>query len=266
MTRLIPAVVLNGRRPGHGRPAVCYRESMLRGALVGFVALLPATLAAAADISTVSRGAEVRLEDHLAPGKLVLVDFYADWCGPCRMLAPRLERLAAAHPDDLALRKVDIVRWDSPVARQHRIRAVPHLRLYDGAGQVLADGDAGRVLAVLEDRLGASAGGTVVGASGRSSWLPLAALLLVAGFAGYVLLRRPGAVPPPPKATATAVGPGAGRGVAATWFVMVQGSLEGPFTREQLADLVRRRVIGPGAPIRRRGESGWRELREVLEP
>ena len=52
----------------------------------------------------------------------------------------------------------------------------------------------------------------------------------------------------------------------AVWFAMIQGSLEGPFSPEQLADLVQRRVISRQARVRRRGETAWRELAEVLEP
>lgn len=239
---------------------------MARGVVLG-LALAAAVTAGAADVATVSRGEEVRLDDHLAPGKLVLVDFYADWCGPCRVLTPRLERLAAEHPDELALRKVDIVSWDSPVARQHRIRAVPHLRLYDGDGRLLADGDAGRVLALLEQRLGSPTGGAAIVDGGGSKVVPVAALLLVVAVASFVLLRRVAPSPASSSAAAIVAPAGSERAAAgAVWFAMVQGSLEGPFSPEQLADLVRRRVIGREARVRRRGETGWRELREVLEP
>lgn len=253
--------------PHHGESPVCYREAMLRASVIGLVVVALATLAAAADVATVSRGAEVRLEDHLVPGKLVLVDFYADWCGPCRVLTPRLERLAAEHPEELALRKVDIVEWSSPVARQHRIRAVPHLRLYDGDGIMLADGDTGRVLALLEQRLGSPAKGSAAVGGGRSKLIPVAALLAVVAVAAFVLLRR--GVPTPAVSSPIAIVAPSGSerpAAGAVWFAMIQGSLEGPFSPEQLADLVQRRVIGRQARVRRRGEAAWRELAEVLEP
>jgi len=41
--------------------------------------------------------------------------------------------------DDLHLRRIDIVSWDSPVAKQHRIARLPYLRMYEG-GKIVADG------------------------------------------------------------------------------------------------------------------------------
>lgn len=97
---------------------------------------------AAGDVEVISRGEEVNLTDHLAPGKYTVFDFYAVWCPPCRVLSPALERLAAAHPDVLAVRKVDIVDWTLPVAAQHGIESLPYLVLYDPDGELVGEGDA----------------------------------------------------------------------------------------------------------------------------
>ena len=56
-----------------------------------------------------------RLIDSEIP---VLVDFYADWCAPCKILEPHIDRLAELHPDRLAVRKIDVIDWSSPVIRQ----------------------------------------------------------------------------------------------------------------------------------------------------
>jgi len=94
-----------------------------------------------ADVQVIAHGEKVDLAAHLASGKTTVFDFYAPWCPPCRVLGPALERLAAAQPDRLAIRKVDIVDWTTPVVTQHAIEALPHLILYDATGRVVADGD-----------------------------------------------------------------------------------------------------------------------------
>jgi thioredoxin 1 len=58
----------------------------------------------------------------------VLVDFYADWCGPCQRLAPVLEELAAENPQARIV-KVNIDH--SPgVAAEYRVDAIPSLKLF----------------------------------------------------------------------------------------------------------------------------------------
>ncbi|MGH7561239.1 MAG: thioredoxin [Gemmatimonadales bacterium] len=54
----------------------------------------------------------------------VLVDFHADWCGPCRMLAPVIDELASAHAGRLLVLKVDTDR-ESELARRFDIRGIP---------------------------------------------------------------------------------------------------------------------------------------------
>ncbi len=71
------------------------------------------------------------LEEVVATYEVVLVDWYADWCGPCRMLEPTIEALAAES--DAAIAKVDVDRHPD-IARQLGARGVPTIVLY-------ADGD-----------------------------------------------------------------------------------------------------------------------------
>lgn len=98
-------------------------------------------LAGGEDIRIISRGEPINLRDHLVPGKYTLFDYYADWCPPCQELAPRLEELARRHPN-LAVRKIDIVDWDHPVAEQQGVRDLPYLRLYDPGGRLIQEGEA----------------------------------------------------------------------------------------------------------------------------
>jgi thioredoxin 1 len=73
------------------------------------------------------------LEDLVAEQDVVLVDFYADWCGPCKMLEPTVEALAAET--DAAVAKVDIDR-NQQLASQYQVRGVPTLLLFSGGDVV----------------------------------------------------------------------------------------------------------------------------------
>ena len=68
------------------------------------------------DIKVITGGAKIKLKDHLARGKLTIFDFYAEWCGPCKVFSPKLERLLLEQPN-LALRKVDVVDWKSALCQ-----------------------------------------------------------------------------------------------------------------------------------------------------
>ncbi len=65
----------------------------------------------------------------------VLVDFWAEWCGPCKMVAPVLDEIAAEHGDKLRIVKVNIDE-NPEVARAYRIMSIPTLSVFSG-GQVV---------------------------------------------------------------------------------------------------------------------------------
>ncbi len=69
------------------------------------------------------------------PGQLVVVDFYADWCGPCRQLTPRLEAVAREFGGKVALAKVDVDQAGA-LAEKHGVRSIPDVRLFRGGKQV----------------------------------------------------------------------------------------------------------------------------------
>ena len=65
----------------------------------------------------------------------VVVDFYAPWCGPCKMIAPLLEQLAGEFSGSLKFAKLNVD--DAPeLAGRYGVRGVPTLMLF-GAGQVI---------------------------------------------------------------------------------------------------------------------------------
>ncbi|HEX8426836.1 thioredoxin [Hymenobacter sp.] len=64
-----------------------------------------------------------------SPGMPVLVDFYADWCGPCKTMAPILEQVAAQHQGKLKIIKVDVDR-NPATAQQFRVQGIPTLILF----------------------------------------------------------------------------------------------------------------------------------------
>jgi thioredoxin 1 len=92
---------------------------------------------------TITRGGRVDLSKHLVRGKVTIVDFYADWCGPCRLIAPHLEKIAREDPD-VVLRKIDIINWASEVAKQYNINSIPRIEIYDRAGKLVGTVRSGR--------------------------------------------------------------------------------------------------------------------------
>lgn len=64
---------------------------------------------------------------------IILVDFYADWCGPCKMLAPILETLASKHPKVKVL-KVNVDE-EQELAMKYSIMAIPTLMVYKNGKQ-----------------------------------------------------------------------------------------------------------------------------------
>ena len=64
--------------------------------------------------------------NELIQNEKVLVDFFATWCGPCKMLGPELEKLANNVSEDVVIIKVDVDQYPE-LAAQYRIQSVPTL-------------------------------------------------------------------------------------------------------------------------------------------
>ncbi|MEU8798170.1 thioredoxin [Spirillospora sp. NPDC048819] len=67
--------------------------------------------------------------------KPVLVDFWAEWCGPCRMVAPILEEISKEHGDKIDIVKLNIDE-NPQVPQQYGIMQIPTMNIYKG-GEVV---------------------------------------------------------------------------------------------------------------------------------
>ena len=74
--------------------------------------------------------------DVLDSSKPVLVDFWADWCGPCKMIAPALEELSDEMSDQVTIAKMDILE-NTGVPGQMGVQSIPYLVLFKD-GQAIA--------------------------------------------------------------------------------------------------------------------------------
>jgi thioredoxin 1 len=67
--------------------------------------------------------------------KTIMVDFWAEWCGPCRAVSPILDQIAAEHSDKLEIVKLNVD--DNPqTAMKYRITSIPAMKVYRG-GEVV---------------------------------------------------------------------------------------------------------------------------------
>jgi thiol-disulfide isomerase/thioredoxin len=133
---------LRTENPSFFRPWMVIIVGLL--ALLGYLAYSSLNRSHAAN--AFKPGAEFAVEDHLLRGKTNIVDFYSEYCPPCKKISPLLLKLGEKRPD-LAVIKVDINRkgikgidWSSPVARQYNLRSIPHFQIYDGNGRLLKEG------------------------------------------------------------------------------------------------------------------------------
>ena len=68
-------------------------------------------------------------EKVLKADKPVLVDFYADWCGPCKMMIPVLDQLSAEKAAQIDIYKINVDE-NPDVAKQYRVMSIPNMILF----------------------------------------------------------------------------------------------------------------------------------------
>jgi thiol-disulfide isomerase/thioredoxin len=95
------------------------------------------------------------LEKLAVPGKYTVLDFYADWCGPCRKIDKQLREIVAVRKD-VAVRKLNVVQFNSPLAKQlgRKLRGLPYLIVFapDGKQTEIIGENYKHLNAVLEIR------------------------------------------------------------------------------------------------------------------
>jgi thioredoxin 1 len=106
---------------------------------------------------------DANFEDEvIKSGKPVLIDFWADWCGPCHMVAPVIDEIAGEQKEKLVVGKLDVDN-NPVVARRYGILSIPSMLLFvDGVEKVRLVGARGKaqILSELTPYLGADAQST----------------------------------------------------------------------------------------------------------
>ena len=88
--------------------------------------------------------------DVLSADKPVLVDFWAEWCGPCKMVAPVLEEIAGEHAEKLSVVKLNIDE-NPGAARDYQIMSIPTMAVFQGGKMVKSIVGAKPKAAILRD-------------------------------------------------------------------------------------------------------------------
>ena len=91
-------------------------------------------------------GGSVNLEKKIVRGKVNIIDFYSEYCPPCKKIAPFLKKLDNKRAD-IAVIRIDINRtgvkgidWESPVAKQFKLKSIPYFIVISPWGKLMCQG------------------------------------------------------------------------------------------------------------------------------
>ena len=91
------------------------------------------------------------LKEYIASGKPVVVDFWAEWCGPCRMIAPIIDEVATEYEGRVAIGKLN-VDDNTETPEKYGIRNIPTILFFKNGE--LADKQVGMIQkSALEDKI-----------------------------------------------------------------------------------------------------------------
>jgi thioredoxin len=99
--------------------------------LVGHLAKQPAATTASSQAGPAESEIPKAIREMfpLGSSRIVIVDFYADWCGPCRQLSPILEKLGTENPSLVLVCKVNVDKFRE-LATQESVRSIPDVRIF----------------------------------------------------------------------------------------------------------------------------------------